>query len=176
MKKYLLVGGLIIVVVLVVSFFWLQFPKQSVLGQGTFTNDITFFSATTTSATSTTAISPVNLTGVKKATFYFQRGDTTGVGNNGTSTFSVQISNTGNLTPESEWITYNKLIDNVTNSNSQNLTRVASAAFASSTNLNNATGTKAYSMDLTSDVIHYVRCIVVEVVDGEHTCKARVEY
>jgi len=134
-----------------------------------------FFNATTTSATSTNVSNGgyLNVTGAKKVTFYFGR--TGYLGNAGTSTFTVQtaLTNSGTST---DWITYNKLIDNVTNSNSGTLTRVGSVSLSGSANIGVATGTKMYSMDLTTDSMYLVRCNVWEVVDGEHYCSAMVEW
>lgn len=135
---------------------------------GSVNNSITFFSATTTNATSTTANINAYIQGAKRATFYFQRGDTTGQGNSGSTSFSVEVSRT-NSTSDADWIDYNKLIDNVTNANSQNLTRVGSASLS-------GTSTKIYSMDLEHDNINFVRCIAVETTDGEHTCRLETEF
>ena len=162
-----IIGGIIGMVLLGVIFlgYSIKTDNNSKLG-GIFSavNDITFFSATTTNATSTNAQDATNITGAKKVTFSFSRGGTTGA-NTGTSTFSVQVSEDG-----STWTTFNKLVDNVSNSISQNLTRVASVDLVA------ATTTKNYSMDLTYDLFKYVRCIVFEVIDGDHTCKATIGY
>lgn len=140
---------------------------------GAYSTEHPFFIATTTSATSTNTSmgNSLNIANADKVTMYFQRGDTTGTGNTGTSTFSVQVSQ-----DNSNWITLNMLIDNVTNSNSQTLTRVGSSILSASANYGTATATKAYSLDLTSGVYKYLRCIVVEGTDGEHTCKALIQY
>jgi len=127
--------------------------------------------ATTTSATSSNAAIH-NITGAKKATFYFQR---TGIyGNAGTSTFSIQVSRTASTTDDTDWITYNKLIDNTTNLTANNPTRVGSVALGNDMNL--GTTTKMYSMDIALDVIKYIRCVVKETTDGEHICRALIQY
>lgn len=129
------------------------------------------YNATTTSATSTVGGNFVNILGAKKATVYFSR---TGIyGNSGTSKFHLEVGRIATSTASASsaaltesnlhWIDYKRLIDNVTNTNSQELTRVQ---FASLT----GTSTKMYSLDLEHDVIKYVRCIVEETVDGEHSC------
>jgi len=145
-----------------------KLERGNLSGYGDYVVDHTFLNATTTNATSTPSLDAEN---AKKITFFFQRGDTTGQGNTGTTTFSVQVSN-----DDSNWITYNKLIDNLTNSNSQQLTRVASAILSAAANYNNATGTKTYSMDMENDTFKYLRCVAFEQTDGEHTCKARIQY
>lgn len=145
--------------------FW---PKNNVPALGGYSTGVTFFSATTTTATSSPA---TDIENAQKVTFFFQRGDTTGQGNTGTTTFLVEISN-----DNSNWITYNKLLDNVANTNSQQLTRVGSVIFSAAANYDNATGTKAYSMDLSNDAYKWVRCVAREGTDGEHTCKARIQY
>jgi len=124
----------------------------------------TFLNATTTTSTSTNP-SAIFVAGAKKITWYFSRGDTTGQGNSGSSTFGVEVSEDG-----TNWVWYNKLVDNVTNSNSQDITRVnVSSALAGTT-------TEMYSMDTANDAIKYIRCGVVEATDGEHTCKALISY
>ncbi len=129
---------------------------------GNYYNSIGLLDAVTATATSSKT---VNINGAKRATFYFSRGDTTGTGNSGSSVFTIQVAETG-----SDWIYYNKLIDNVTNANSEQLTRVGSVTLPA------GTSTKMYSMDLTSDNLNYVRCISTEATDGEATCSINLEY
>ena len=127
----------------------------------------TFFSATTTNATSTadgTGNIGMDIKGAKGLTFYFSRAFDGG--NAGTSTFNVEISPDEGVT----WIGYNKLISNVTNTNAQMPTRVASVAIVA------ATSTTMAAMDLQTDAFSRVRCVVVEGTDGAHTCKASVRY
>ena len=175
MKKYIAIPIIIIAIILGFKFISnkTEAPIKEKTLRGVYSNSITFLNATTTNATSTTASINANVQGAKKATFYFQRGDTTGQGNTGTSTFSIQVSRTNSAT-QSDWITYNKLIDNVTNSISQNLTRVGSVAMGN--DMGNGTSTKIYSMDLQHDNIQFVRCIVVETTDGEHSCRGEFEF
>lgn len=131
--------------------------------------------ATTTSATSTNIASWIddagrvdtgafNITGAKAVTWYFSRGGATGP-NTGTSTFRVEVSDDG-----STWQRYYKLVSNVTNSNSQNLTRVETVAIEA------ATSTTIVGMDLTNDAFKFTRCIVVETIDGNHSCRATARY
>lgn len=131
--------------------------------------------ATTTSATSTDIASWIddagrldngafNITGAKAVTWYFSRGGATGP-NTGTSTFRVEVSDNG-----TNWYRYYKLVSNVTNSNSQNLTRVETVAIEA------ATSTTITGMDLTNDSFKFVRCIVAETIDGDHSCRATARY
>lgn len=168
MKKLIAIP--IIIIAIVLGF---QFTKDKPSLKGLVTDTAfpvyTFLNATTTSATSTNAtnnsvVGSVKIKGASKVTFAFSRGDTTGTGNSGSSSFNVAVSEDG-----TNWIGYNKLIDNVTNTNSQTLTRVGTVSLS-------GTSTKFYSMDLDHDLINYIRVGVVETTDGEHTAKAYVQY
>ena len=136
----------------------------------------TFFSATTTNATST----PLLIAGAKKITFFFSAQATS----TNTSTFRVQISeilNDDTATAQfggpvnNEFIDYNKLITNVTNTNSQQLTRVSQLTISSN-------GTSTVSMDLINDNFLRIRCGASALGDAfdptsaTSTCKAIVEY
>lgn len=125
----------------------------------------TFFSATTTSATSTN-ISTTNgpgflrIGGAHDVVFFFSRGDTKGTGNSGSSLFKVQV------TPDGvNWFDYNELgqiID--TYSANTFFTRVGTSTISA------ATSTLQYAME---DISYYgARCITVRTTDGEASCKA----
>ncbi len=125
----------------------------------------TFFSATTTNATSTTAASSqdpgfLRIGGAADVMFFFSRGDTKGTGNAGSSLFKVQV------TPDGvNWFDYNELgqIINTPDANTF-FTRVGS------TTISAATSTLQYAME---DISYYgVRCITVRATDGEASCKA----
>ena len=128
--------------------------------------------ATTTSATSTN-ITPywttdgrkdngyLVIAGAEKVTFYFQRGDTSGQGNSGSSTFKVQVSNDG-----TNWYDYGNL-NSATSSSPTALSQYVISA---------ATSTVPLSLDLTNDSFYAVRCIVVETTDGEHSCRASASW
>lgn len=103
--------------------------------------------------TATTTSEPIALDGVLKATLHFIRADHT----SGSSAFAVDVSNDG-----VNWVTYNKLIDNVANTNGQTITRVASSTLASNTS-------KVYTMDLENDCYKYMRVTVTETTDGTHS-------
>lgn len=109
--------------------------------------------ATTTSAAQ-------NIEGAKKVTFLFKRADHTA----GSSTFTVTGSIDG-----STYVALNKLISNVTNTNAQTKTRVASVALSSNTSA-------LYSLDLENDTYTDIKITVTEVTDGTHTAKMLIEY
>ena len=137
----------------------------------------TYF-ATTTSATSTDIDAffdangqydngAFNIAGARQVDLYFQRGDTVGTGNTGTTTFKIQVTADG-----STWHDYGQLEEITTTTTADGyFTRVSSPnAGASDTNDHTATSTAIYRMDDTN--FKAIRCIVVEEVDGEHSCRA----
>lgn len=82
----------------------------------------------------------------------------------GNTVFSVTTSVDGVT-----YITYNKLIDNVANTNGQNLTRVASSTLSSDSS-------KTYLMDLSTESFKYIKITATETTDGTHTAQALVRY
>lgn len=130
----------------------------------------TFLSATTTTATSTNITAAfdadgrrdtgaLQIAGADRVSFMFQRGDTSGQGNAGSSQFFISASH-----DDSTWFTVNRFIGNdVSNTATSSYTLVG-------------TSTAVVSMDLTNASYKSVRCIVVELTDGEHTCKAFVDF
>lgn len=136
------------------------------------TND-NLFGATTTNATSTgTTFTDSNgridngyfvLKGAEAATMYFTRYGASD--SEATSTFNIQVSMDGTT-----WIDYNKMISNVTNSNSQELTRVSSVTIVG------ATSTVMTSLDLNQDAPYAVRCIATIGDDGSNECRATAKY
>lgn len=136
---------------------------------GRFT-DYTFFSATTTSATSTNIIAAfdadgrldngtVDVRGAESATFYFSRGGSTGA-NTGLTVFSVEGSPDG-----TNWYDVNRLITND-----------VSGTATSSYTINAATSTAITSIDLTQHNFKRLRCIALETTDGDHTCRATISW
>lgn len=129
----------------------------------------TFFSATTTTATSTNAATAqdpgfLRLAGVQDVIFFFSRGDTKGTGNSGSSVFKVQVTPDGTT-----WVDYNEL-GQITVSPTADMfeTRVGT------TTISAATSTVMYAME---DISYLgVRCITVRTTDGEATCKAVAQY
>lgn len=192
MNKYLI--GIIAVAVLGLGFLFLQ---QSFGGNVSLDNAVPqerfqrydFFAnsaypttiATTTSATSTNitayfATTTTNrkdngyfvVAGAKKVTLFFQR-ESSVEGNAGISTFFLQGTYKSNPSTDADWVYYNRLIDNVTNANTQTLTRVGLSALSA------ATTTKMYSLDPT-DSFYAIRCIIVETTDGSHICTGLAEW
>lgn len=93
-----------------------------------------------------TTSSALSIAGAKKAQVYFAYTNPVGSGN-GTSTFSVEVSPNG-----TDWYDYNKLISNVANTNSQDVTRVASVVMS-------ATTSAMYALDLENDTFRDMRCV-----------------
>lgn len=110
--------------------------------------------------TATTTSSEFSLEGAKRVSFQFTRANHS----SGSSAFAVTVSIDG-----INYVTYNKLVDNVTNTNAQTLTRVASVSLASNTS-------KVYSMDLQHDYFKYAKVTVTETTDGTHSATAYIEY
>ena len=75
----------------------------------------------------------------------------------GSGTFVVQGSNDG-----SNWVTYNRITTNATNTNSQTDTRVASVALSSDTS----------SLVTLPDMYAFFRVVLTIVTDGKHQCNA----
>lgn len=109
-------------------------------------------------ATATVAVGsaddPIDIGRATRVTFQFIRADHT----SGNTVYGVQVSNDG-----TNWIAYTKLIDNVTNNNSQYLTRVETCTLSSATN-------KVYTMS-PEDHFNYIRVYCTETTDGIHTVK-----
>ncbi len=134
--------------------------------QAGYSDNFTFFSATTTTATSTTDGSGgFTIAGAEQVNLLFSRGDTSGAGNSGSSKFYVQVTPDG-----SAWYYYNDLreVGSEISTSAFYDTRTGSTTIAA------ATSTKIYTMDSKGWLA--IRCIVVETTDGEHTCKARAEF
>lgn len=110
--------------------------------------------------TATTSSQAIPLAGVRKATWFFTRANHS----SGSTAFSVDVSADGTT-----WVAYARLIDNVTNTNAQNLTRVSSKSLSSNT-------TVTLSMDLANDAFAYCRVTATETTDGTHTAKLILEY
>jgi hypothetical protein len=131
--------------------------------------------ATTTTATSTN-ITPFydsngkyddgsfDVRGAKKVSVFFSRDAGTGK-NDGSSLFTVQVTKDG-----TNWVNYNKLISNVSNTNAQTLTRVASVSISA------ATSTVMVGVDVQNDSFKAIRCVVTETTDGSHSCSASATY
>lgn len=110
--------------------------------------------------TATYTSDQISLEGVLKLSLQFIRSLHT----SGNTVYSVEVSNNG-----SNWVTYNKLIDNVANTNAQMPTRVASATLSSNTS-------KVYTMDLEQDVYKWMRVTATITTDGQADVTASVLY
>lgn len=122
---------------------------------------LTFFNATTTTATSTTGGNlGLNIAGAKKVELKFARGGATGP-NLGQSLFKVQVSMDGGNT----WDEFSRLL--LSTSTSQ--TGVATVQLS-------GTSSSMVAVDLRTDTFTNLRCVVNEVTDGEHTCSGIAEF
>lgn len=136
--------------------------SETTPAQGIYQN-FTFFTATSTTATSTNITGGggyLKIAGAKKVELYFSRGDTSGKGNAGLSKFRVQVTPDG-----TNWFDYSKLVGSD-----------AAATATSTVTIGTATSTVVANMDIIKDTFYGVRCIVNQTTDGEHTCKASAEY
>ena len=105
--------------------------------------------------TDTTTSEEIVIAGAKKVSLMLTRANHTA----GSSTFTVEVSLDGTT-----YVAYNKLISNVTNTNAQTKTRVASVALSSNTS-------STVSMDLENDAFYSMKITVTEATDGTHTAQ-----
>lgn len=101
--------------------------------------------------TATTTSAAIRLEGVKKLSLQVTRSNHS----SGTSTFTVTVSNDG-----TNYVAYSKLISNVTNTNAQTITRVASVALASDTS-------SVIEFD-DSFLYAFMKVVATEATDGTH--------
>ena len=111
-------------------------------------------------ATATTTSQPINIENASKVVFVFKRSDHSA----GKTVFSVTVS-----VDNSNYVTYSKLIDNVTNTNSQDLTRVGSYDTGA------ANATKFYTMS-PEDAFTHVKVTATETTDGTHNAWVLIQY
>jgi hypothetical protein len=109
--------------------------------------------------TATTTSEPVNIENAEKITLMLTRANHSA----GSSAFAVTVSIDG-IT----YVTFSKLISNVTNTNAQTKTRVASVSLASNTS-------SAVDMDLENSIFRWMKVTVTETTDGTHTAKALIQ-
>ena len=110
--------------------------------------------------TATTVFPVIGVENAEKVTFMFTRANHS----SGSSAFTVDGSVDGTT-----FVGINTLIDNVTNTNGQDLTRVATATLSSNTS-------KIYALDLGNFNYKEIRVTVTETTDGTHSYKALIEY
>lgn len=119
-------------------------------------------------STATTTSSAIGIKNAKKVTLFLSTDIP--VAGYATTTFAVTVSEDG-----STWTTYNRLIDNVANTSSQNLTRVASKAY-------DATSTAAIvSLDLADMGFNYFKVSATQIFRtggrlGGATVKSLIEF
>ena len=109
--------------------------------------------------TATTVSEPINIENAEKISLIFTRANHSA----GSTAFSVEVSLDG-IT----YVAFNKLITNVTNTNAQTKTRVASVSLASNTS-------SIVAMDLENDIFRWMRITATETTDGTHTAKALIQ-
>lgn len=109
--------------------------------------------------TATTVSEPINIENAEKISLIFTRANHSA----GSSAFSVEVSLDGTT-----YVAFNKLITNVTNTNAQTKTRVASVSLASNTS-------SIVAMDLENDIFRWMRITATETTDGTHTAKALIQ-
>jgi hypothetical protein len=112
------------------------------------------------SVTDTTTSSAINIKGAQRVSFFFQRTNHTA----GKTVFSVTVSVDGTT-----YTTYNKLIDNVANTNQQTLTRVASY------DTGTANASAIYSMS-PEDTFCFLKVTATETTDGTHNAWVVIDY
>ena len=110
--------------------------------------------------TATTTSSAIDIGYAEKVTLLFTRANHSA----GSSAFTVTGSIDGTT-----YVALNTLIDNVTNTNGQTLTRVASSTLSSNTS-------KIYALDLEQFGYEFIKVTVTETTDGTHSCSVLVEY
>lgn len=108
----------------------------------------------------TTASAGIDIEGAKKVTLGLNVANVYGTGY-ATSTFTVQVSVDG-----TNYISYSKLVDNLTNSNSQNLTRVANHVI-------DTNASDFLSLDLEHDTFKYLK--VTDTITGTTTSVVSVK-
>lgn len=109
-------------------------------------------------ATATTTSGAIDVAGAKKISLMFTRSNHS----SGSTAFTVEVSLDGTT-----FVAYNKMISNVTNTNAQTLTRVASVSLASNTS--------AYVTLDPMDAILAIKVTATETTDGTHTAKVMIE-
>jgi len=110
--------------------------------------------------TATTTSAAIPLKGVRKATLFLTRAAHSA----GNTAFTVTVSG-----DDTTYVGYNKLVTNVTNTNSQTPIRVATVTLSSNT-------TETVSMDLALDALSSMKVVATETTDGTHTAKVVLEY
>lgn len=109
--------------------------------------------------TATTTSDPISVVGAKKLTLLMTRANHS----SGSSAFSVTGSVDGTT-----FVTLNKLITNVTNTNAQTKIRAASVTLS-------ANGSELAGIDIEDMGLHSIKVTVTETTDGTHSAKVLIE-
>lgn len=123
---------------------------------------------TLNAVTATTVGAPIIVRKAKRITLFVKRSNHSA----GSSAFTVEVSpNFSTLRSETAvWVAYNKLIDNVVNSNAQTPTRIATKTLSSNTQ-------DFVTMDLEGgDTFEAMRVTATETTDGIHDAWVVIEY
>lgn len=110
--------------------------------------------------TETTTATAVDITGANRVVLMLTRAAHTA----GSTAFAVTVS-----VDDTTYVTYNKLIDNVTNTNAQTLTRVATKTLSSATS-------DFVTLDLQHDVFTSMKITATITTDGNATVKALIYF
>jgi len=174
-KTYKIFTGLIVIALALLAFSFSPRVFGSITNRISANNvkelqTYSFFSATTTSATSTNLSAGggfLTVSGAKKIDFYFTHGGTATT-STATSTFSVQFTPDG-----TNWYDYSKLVTST------------SSAVVATVPIVGATSTVIANIStILTDTFYGLRCIALEGTtgraggsgDGEHTCTAQAEF
>lgn len=111
--------------------------------------------------TATTTSSAINVQGAESVGFLFKRANHAA----GSTAFTVE----GTIDGGSNWFALNVIQKNVTNTNAQTITRVASVSLASNT-------TEYCSLNLEDFPLEKIRVTATETTDGTHTALVYVKY
>lgn len=109
--------------------------------------------------TATTTSSAIDVRNAKKVTLFLKRANHSA----GSTAFSVTGSIDG-----TNYVTSNMIIDNLTNTNAQNYTRVASKTLS-------ADGTAVVGLDICKIPFRFIKVTATETTDGTHTASVYIE-
>lgn len=110
--------------------------------------------------TATTTSGAVNISGARRVSFFFKRT----AHSSGKTVFTVSVSIDG-----TNFVTYNRLISNVANAISENITRVGSY------DTGTANAEAVYSMS-PEDTYKWVKVTATETTDGTHAAWVCLDY
>ncbi len=158
MSKKILIYSIISIAIV---FAYIGFKNSEFLGGVNYSEVKTLLNA----VSATTTSNAIDIEGAKRVTLVFSVSGVTGTGL-ATSTFTFETSLDG-----TNFVTYNKMIDNVTNTNAQNVTRVANQVM-------DTNGNDFLSMDLQNDIFKFLRVkdTITGTTTSSVTVKALIDY